>query len=302
MMSVSILIILHPFSLPAGEKAVIPKCIHIIRGDEENKKLSYPSSVFFEPVKKEIYLVDSGHGRIIIYTSDYFPLYTLDKDDGVTAPTCVTVDSRGYLFIGQSGVGKNSRARISVFNPCLKWKYNIYFKGFEGSDKFVPKNIALDDNEGHIFLAGTSHKGLVIFDKKGKYIYSFLEVNDFIRDVEVDKEGNIYLLNEGAGRIYVYNKDSELIVKFGQKGGGSGKLSRPHGLSVDIQKSRVYVIDYMRHTANVYDIKGEFLFEFGGKGWAKGWFQHPTDICVGGAGYVLVADTFNNRVQVLEVQ
>ena len=39
-------------------------------------------------------------------------------------------------------------------------------------------------------------------------------------------------------------------------------------------------------------------FEFGGKGWARGWFQYPNDIAVDTLGNVLVADTFNNRVQV----
>ena len=58
----------------------------------------------------------------------------------------------------------------------------------------------------------------------------------------------------------------------------------------------------MRHTANVYARDGEFLFEFGGMGWRDGWFQYPSDIDVDAFGNVLVADTFNNRVQVLHVR
>lgn len=296
-----IIIFFTPFSTSGDENAIIPKSIHVIHRDEENKNLSHPSSVFFESVKNEIYLVDAGHGRIIIYTSDFFPLYTLDKDDGITAPTCLIVDSKGYLFVGQSAVSAKSRARISVFNPSLKWKYDIFFKGFEGSDNFVPQNIALDGDE-NIYIAGSNYKGVVVIDKKGKYIYTFVQVRQNIRDVVIDKNGNIYLLCEAEGSVYVFNKDSELIVKFGKKGGGSGKLSRPQGLCVDTGKDRIYVVDYMRHAVNVYDINGDFLFEFGGKGWGRGWFQYPTDVCVDSKGHLLVADTFNNRVQVLEVQ
>jgi len=300
-MSVSILIILNPFSLPANEKVLLPKCIHIIHGDEENKKLSYPSSIYYEHVKNEIYLIDSGHGRIIIYTSDFFPLYTLDKDDGITAPTCMTVDSKGYLFVGQSAISGDSRARISVFNPSLKWKHDINIEGFEDSQKFVPQNITLDD-DGNINLVGNNYNGIITLDKKGKYIHTFVQVREPICDLEIDRTGNIYLLSEGMGCVYVYNKKEELVVKFGEKGGGTGKLSRPQGLSVDIQRGRIYIVDYMRHAVNIYDINGNFLFEFGGKGWGKGWFQYPTDICVDQAGRVLVTDTFNNRVQIFEVQ
>ena len=283
------------------EKSISSKCIYIIYEDEEGKRLTFPSSVFFETVKDEIYLIDSGHSRILIYTSDFFHLYTLDKDDGILSPTCMSVDTEGYLFVGQSSVSKKSRARISVFNPCLKWERDIYFDGFIGAVKFVPKNIALD-NKGYIYVAGTNHKGIEVFDRNGKHVNSINSERVAICDVEIDKKGNIYLLSEEWGKVYIYNENEELVVEFGEKGGGSGKLSRPRGLSVDSNKGRVYVIDYMRHTANVYDVKGNYLFEFGGKGWGKGWFQFPTDICIDPRGYVLIADTFNNRVQVMKMQ
>ncbi|MDY6933985.1 MAG: NHL repeat-containing protein [Spirochaetota bacterium] len=282
-------------------KSIPPKCVYIIHEDEDGKRLTFPSSVFFETVKNEIYLIDSGNSRILIYTFDFFHLYTIDKDDGIFAPTCMTVDPDGYLFVGQSRDSTNSRARISVFNPCLKWERNIYFGGFIGAEKFVPKNIALDD-EGNIYLAGTNHLGIVVLDKGGAYQNTFMPERIAICDVEIDEKGNIYLLSEEWGKVYIYDKSGGLVVEFGEKGGGSGKLSRPRGFSVDASRGRVYVIDYMRHTANVYDTNGSYLFEFGGKGWGKGWFQFPSDICIDRKGHVLIADTFNNRVQVLEIK
>lgn len=307
--AIAILIIFCAFSIVANERPYISKCIHIIQDDEDGKGFSYPSSLFYEPVKDEIYLIDSGHSRILIYTSDFFPLYSLDKDDGILGPICMTVDPKGYLFVGQSGNSKNLSARISVFNPCLKWKRDIYFKGFEGASKFVPKNIALD-GEGRIYVAGTNHLGIVILDKKGKYISSIMpkenledgEKHVTICDVEIDSRGMIYLLSEEKGRVYIYNKDEEFLLKFGEKGGSSAKLSRPRGIAVDVERGMIFIIDYMRHAANVYDTKGVYIFEFGGRGWGEGWFQFPTDISVDGSSHVLVADTFNHRVQVIEIK
>ena len=303
------LIFLGSPSLLAQKKFLPPQCIHIIQEDEEDRRLSYPSSLFYESVKNEIYIVDSGHNRILVYTSDFFPFLTLDKDDGIQAPICATVDPEGYLFVGQATDSHHSRARISVFNPCLKWERDILFEGFEGAEKFVPKNLALDE-KGRVYVAGTDHTGIVIFNKEGRYLSSIKPEDKFmgvkkkvaICDVIIDREGRIYLLSEEMGRVYVYNKKGDLILKFGQKGGSSGKLSRPRGFSMDKRNGRIYIIDYMRHTSSVYEKGGGYLFEFGGKGWGRGWFQFPSDICVDGAGNVLIADTFNHRVQVLEVK
>ena len=60
----------------------------------------------------------------------------------------------------------------------------------------------------------------------------------------------------------------------------------------------MYVVDYMRHTITVYNRDGTFIFEFGGLGWGEGWFQHPGDLAVDNEGRIIVADTFNQRVQV----
>ncbi|MBW2163925.1 MAG: hypothetical protein JRF43_05670, partial [Deltaproteobacteria bacterium] len=65
--------------------------------------------------------------------------------------------------------------------------------------------------------------------------------------------------------------------------------------------NRIYVVDYLRHTVLVYDLTGRYRFEFGGRGWGEGWFNYPTSLAVDSLGHLLVADLFNNRVQVLEV-
>jgi DNA-binding beta-propeller fold protein YncE len=64
----------------------------------------------------------------------------------------------------------------------------------------------------------------------------------------------------------------------------------------------MYVVDYMRHTVSAYDKEGKYLFEFGGLGWGEGWFQYPRDIAVDSSGRILIADTFNNRIQVFQAK
>ncbi len=283
--------------------------LRVIFEDYEGKKLSYPSKLYVDPVKREIYVTDSGHSRVLVYTHDFYPLLSIGKSDGIEAPVGLTVDRDGYLYVAQSPGRRNLQARISVFSPSLRWKKDIVFSGFEGADSFQPKNIAVN-KEGVLYVAG-SYAGVIVLNKNGAFSHVLSPVDSLARgekekaticDLEIDEAGKIYLLSEAMGRVYVYDDKEEFLFKFGKKGGSSGKLSRPRGLGVDSRNKRVYVVDYMRHTANAYSDKGRFLFEFGGKGWGRGWFQYPSDINVDSLGNVLVADTFNNRVQVLRME
>jgi hypothetical protein len=285
-------------------------CLQIIQEDNEGLKISYPSKVFVEPVKKEIYVIDAGNSRILIYASDFYPLFSIDSTYGVESPVDLAIDSEGYLFIAQAKSKGNKKGRISILNPYLGLEKDIYFEGFEGADSFGPSNIAIS-KRGYLYVTGSSYRGVVVLDKGGAFSHLLTPVDSLgkspeekatICDVDIDNQGDIYLLSEDMGRIYVYDSQDRYLFKFGQKGGSSGKLSRPRGIAVDSSGERIYVIDYMRHTANAYSNDGQFLFEFGGKGWGKGWFNYPTDIAMDTLGNILVVDTFNNRVQVLKVQ
>jgi DNA-binding beta-propeller fold protein YncE len=283
--------------------------LRVIFEDYDGKRLSFPSKLYVDPVKREIYITDSGHSRILVFTHDFYPLLSIGKSDGIEAPVGLTVDGGGYLYVAQSPGRRNPSARISVFNPSLRWKKDIVFAGFDGADSFQPKNVAINQ-EGVLYVAG-GFPGAVVLNNDGTFSHLLSPMDSLgkgekeratICDVEIDENGRIYLLSEDLGRVYVYDREETFQFKFGRKGGSSGKLSRPRGLGVDSLNKRVYVIDYMRHTANVYSDSGRFLFEFGGKGWGRGWFQYPSDINVDSLGNVLVADTFNNRVQVLSME
>lgn len=123
-----------------------------------------------------------------------------------------------------------------------------------------------------------------------------------VTDVVCDSDGHIYVLSEETSKVYVYSTTEELLFSFGQKGGSSGKLSRPRGLAVDEKRKCIYVVDYMRHTILIYNFAGRFLFEIGGKGTSPRWFNFPTALALNRDGNLIVADLFNQRVQVLDVQ
>lgn len=291
-----------PFPLDAQTQGLPVIYLDAIRDDENGEKVLYPSFIFIEPAMKEIYIIDHG-ARVIIYTSDFFPIFTLSKADGVYMPQGLTIDKSGNLYVAQAGSKENPKHRLSVFNACLKWTRDIYLKGFEGAESFIPYRLAVD-KKGDIYVASYSFPGIVMLNNDGQFI-DILSPEEEGRKVNVnyvtiDKEGRIYIVSEEFSHIYVYDENRKFLFKFGEKGGSSSKLSRPQAVGVDNRNGKMYVVDYMRHTVNVYDKDGKYLFEFGGLGWGEGWFQYPKDVAVDSQGRIFVADTFNDRVDVFK--
>ncbi|MGB9716199.1 MAG: NHL repeat-containing protein [Thermodesulfovibrionales bacterium] len=272
-----------------------------ITEDEEGGRLSFPSFVSVEPVMKEIYLIHSK--GIIIYTSDLFPIFTLTKRNGIEAPLGLTVDAEGNMYVVQGPTKENLRYRISVFNARLQWDHDIYLKGFEGDESFIPNRLAID-KKGNIYVAGSYFQGVLVIDSKGQLLDIISPEEEDrkakVNNVTIDNTGRIYIVSEEEGRIYVYDENRKFLFKFGEKGGSTGKLSRPQAVGIDNRNGRMYVVDYMRHTISAYDKDGKYLFEFGGLGWGEGWFQYPRDIAVDSNGRIFVADTFNDRIQVFQ--
>ena len=296
--------VFFPYKLSAQQQEASVTYLDSITEDEEGLRLNWPSSVFTEPVTKEIYVID-GKGRIIIYTPDLFPLFTLGKRNNVGLPLGLTVNNEGNLYVAQSRIKENPRSKISFFNASLRWERDIDLEGFEGSESFTPFRLATDQ-KGNIYVAGLYFPGVLILNNQGHLLEVISPEEEgkkvSINYVTIDKTGKIYLVSQEESHIYVYDENRKFLFKFGQKGGSTGKLSQPQAVAIDNRSGKMYVVDYMRHTISAYDKEGKYLFEFGGLGWGEGWFQHPRDIAVDSAGRIFVADTFNNRIQVFQAK
>ena len=292
-------------NLYAQQKTKPVTYVGSIAEDEDGEKLLFPSFVFVDQVMDEIYVID-GKSRIIVYTSDFFPLYTLSRGKGIFSPQSLTVDADGNLYVLMARSKDNPRSKIAVFNACYKWVRDIFLdtiEKFEPVAQFIPDQVAVD-KEGDLYVAGLNYPGIIILSNQGQLL-NILSPEEggsdvLISDVAIDKEGRIYLVSTEKSRIYVYDKRRNLLFKFGQKGGSTAKLSQPLAVGVDNRNGRIYVVDYMRHTVSAFDNEGKYIFEFGGLGWGPGWFQHPRDVAVDPEGRIIVADTFNDRVEVFK--
>ncbi|MEJ2200964.1 MAG: SPOR domain-containing protein [Desulfuromonadaceae bacterium] len=277
-------VMLHPAAV-RSEAIVQPvRCVEVISSDDVGNELSYPSALFYDAESDEIYVTSPLKNKLVILTSSYFPYMSIGAGRGLhNAGSCF--QKEGLLYVC-NGAGKDDR------RPHL----------------FLPRKVVVGES-GNIYVAGLAGFGVVVLDGDGNYLRQ-IEPRDealgvaeraTIISMDIDGSGNLYLLSETMGRVYVYDRNENFLYKFGQKGGDVGKLARPRGIAVDDRNRRVFVVDYQRHSVSAFSLSGDFLYEFGGMGSGRGWLNYPSDLCVDGFGRVLVADTFNHRVQVFEI-
>ncbi len=284
--------------------------VKVITHDCNNVPLGYPASLFFDENAIELYVVHSGEGsKVAIYGGvDYFPTLSLGDGRGLSRCSGVFMNKEGSLFAAKSPSEEGEKSAITVYDGAFFKVRDIPLEGFPNDSNFVPRHI-VQGTRDRLILAGNNYPGALVFDREGRFLH-IIAPKDTVRGgrqeadivaLTTDQEGKIYLLSEGMGRVYVYDREERFLHKFGEKGGSSGKLARARGVAVDGRARKIYVVDYLRHGVNVYDMEGNFVFEFGGQGVARGWFSYPTDIVVDAHGRVVVADLFNKRVQVFEI-
>jgi len=74
--------------------------------------------------------------------------------------------------------------------------------------------------------------------------------------IEVDSDGNIFVLDGGNYRIQKFDKDGNYLQTIGRKGQGPGEFQRPIGLYLD-SKGNIYVIDVRK--IHIFNEKNEFV-------------------------------------------
>ncbi|WP_449601183.1 RCC1 domain-containing protein [Paenibacillus sp. Marseille-Q9583] len=132
--------------------------------------------------------------------------------------------------------------------------------------------------------------------------------------VATDSLGNVYVADYDNNRIQKLDISTGLWVEWGKGGGAAGsalgEFNSPTGIAVD-NSGNIYVADKLNHRIQKWDaVTGKWKKwgkEYNGKyvidnGWgtAPGEFRIPSDVAVDQDGNVYVADTTNQRLQMLD--
>ncbi|MCK5148599.1 6-bladed beta-propeller [bacterium] len=97
-----------------------------------------------------------------------------------------------------------------------------------------------------------------------KYIrtYGGLDAEDeseilyYPRDLVVDKDNNLYIMDIKGPHVVTYNKNGQFVRKFGRKGQGPGEFGAPRGLGID-SLGQLYVSEWLARFVNVFSPTGQ---------------------------------------------
>lgn len=159
---------------------------------------------------------------------------------------------------------------------------------------------------GRIFVSDTALRNVAVFDIPGQRYFKIGE-DELGRlgtplGLDVDGKGNLYVVDSSAKHIQVYDQDGRFLRTIAD----AKMFSRPSGIAVDAEGSRIYVVDTggissEDHRVRVFDAQsGKHLLDIGKRGSGNGEFNLPRDVSIGKDGLLYVVDGANFRVQVFK--
>jgi NHL repeat len=202
--------------------------------------------VYFDG-KGNLYFVDKNNYKILKYNAEGEQLMSFGKfgaaNGTLNSPREVAVDSKGNIFV----LDFHDHDYVTSRSGINKDFYRV--QKFNSSGKFL-------------WSVGKPGRG-----KGGFY--------GTPSDIDVDKEGNLYVLDEGNFRVQKFNRNGKFVLAFGRYGKGEGEFDNPERIVVD-QAGDIYVADTYNHRIQKFDKNGKFILAFGKEGSNDGEFKNPT--------------------------
>ncbi len=112
--------------------------------------------------------------------------------------------------------------------------------------------------------------------------------------VVTDRDGNIYVSDSAAKKIFKYDPQGNFIKSISREG------MRPVGLAYDEKSDTLFIVDTDNHDVIAADRDGNKKFIIGKRGEGDGEFNFPTYCWADNNGRLYVSDTMNARIEVFD--
>lgn len=271
-----------------------------------------------------VYVADTMNHRVLIFDAKGTLRQTIgsfgNEEGKFQEPRGVAVDAQGNIYVADTW-----NARVVKLSPSGTWlttwgtgnedlgngrRATVTGATQEGNNAsplgfFGPRGIAVD-SEGHVYLADTGNRRIVVTDSNGTFLYqlgyegsspgTFKEPTG----IGLDKDGNLYVADTWNGRVQVFPRGGDgkvapvPIITWGVRGWREGTYDDPSlGVSQD---GTVYVSIPTQQTISALTMRGDLLLRWGGSGSDLAGVDMPSGIAVGPDDAVYVVDRGNSRV------
>lgn len=242
-----------------------------------------------------LYIADTGNHRIIVFDQAgafvrSFGAQGLAPAEGVfNEPWDVAVAPDGTVYVADTW-----NHRIVSFTaegePIAAWGAPSETEAQDVTTFWGPRGITVD-GEGHVYLADTGNKRILVFDAQGTFLRQIgtggLQPGELDEPVglAIGPDGMLYVADTWNQRVQVFSPEGLLQRQWTVDAWFAQTNERPY-IDVD-SEGRVYVTDPDGARVIVFNADGEYLYSFGQApeiGLAGG-------IAVGDGGELFVSDT-----------
>jgi len=270
------------------------KTVAIITGDEIMGRFNQPSGLFFDEVKKRLYVADSGNGRLVSFDSEFKYLAEL-TDEGMKLPTTLVRNKEGQFFILDSG-----KAEVIFIDLEKKIVKSFPLTGVpSGKEQFIPGRIAIDKGN-RLYMIDKLNRRIIVVEPTGEFVREIsVKEKDFFgfTDVKVDESGNVYAMDAIAGSVYIFDDKGVIVSRFGKRENRKYALRFPTSLAVD-KNGLIYITDQHAGRILVFDKKGVFQYAISKPGAKEGELSSPSYIFIDNERRIYVID--GNRIQIFQ--
>ncbi len=195
------------------------------------------------------------------------------------------------------------RSSFDVKDITASDKLRMFATGTMGTATGLGKPWGVAVYQGRVYVTDTLKRAVLMFDVAGQKFKIFgQEGPGALRKpigIAASPTGEIYVADNSAKRIVVYDKDGKFLRALGNR----SILSRPSGVAVSPDGRRAYVIDTggidtQKHHLYIFNAQtGELERTVGTRGKREGEFNLALQVTTAKDGTVYVTDSGNFRVQ-----
>jgi DNA-binding beta-propeller fold protein YncE len=251
---------------------------------------------------QHIIVTDASHAWVQVFDKTNGKFITRfagkgDEKHQMEKPEGISVDPQGNIFVADYRTGE-----VKVYDRNYKWLRTFSEYGSEPGQNIKSEFSSIYD--GRYYMAEAGNHRVSVWDLRGKFLFTFGKKGALPGQLnnpeaaKVNSEGKVYVSDLKNDRIQVFDLDGKFLFSWGSTGSGPGQFMVPAGISFD-KEDNVYVTEIGNNRVQVFDKNGIFITKFGRKGSGDGEFGNLHGIyCDKVTGWLYIADTANNRVQV----
>ena len=258
-------------------------------------------------------IATDGQGRLLVVDTSTRAVHLLDPARNkhevllgparqrFRSPIGVDADASGNIYVSDSFLGK-----IFVFDKNGRFRYFLGDIRGEGFFK-RPTGLAVERAANRLYLTDTLRHKVYVLDPQGKIEREWGKRGsgpgefNFPTAVAV-AAGRVFVLDAMNFRVQVFTPTGDYLASFGSPANEPGGFFRPKGLAIDAQNELVFVVDAMFEVVQAFTFDGRLVMAFGHPGSGPGEFRLPAGIWIQPDGSILVADSYNRRIQIFRAR